>query len=144
MFRMAMLGVLVSASLAVAQDRDKSKSFSNVQIDRLSRRLERDARELREEVITHFRRYRELKDLDGHAREIERLAGRIHKLAEGDARPRQIREALDAIDEEVRHLDRHVREMAREKEIDRAAYNHFRDEVSDISRTLYRIRSELR
>jgi chromosome segregation ATPase len=113
-------------------------------IERLSRRLERDARELREEVITHFRKSRAFKDLERHTREIERQAAVIHKLTDVKARPRQVREALDKIDEEVRHLDVHIREMARDKAIDGRAFDHLRDELTDINRTLSRLRRELR
>jgi len=80
--------------------------------------------------------------LEKRSREIERLAGRIHKL-DDKARPKQIRENLDLIDEEVRHIDRELREMARDKEIDRRAFDHLRDDVGNVGRTLYRIRREL-
>src|SRR4051794_11361028 len=88
MYRLALLCVFTLAPAAVAQDRQKGGRQED-QIDRLARRLERDARELREEVISHFRKRPGFKDMEGHAREIERLAARIHKLADRDARPRQ-------------------------------------------------------
>lgn len=143
MYRLALACALLAAPAAVAQDRDKDRSRQGDQIDRLARRLERDARELREEVISHFRKHGAFKDLEKHAKEIERQAGRVHKLTDVKARPRQVREALDNIDEEVRHLDRHIREMARDKTIDRKAYDHLRDEITDVGKTLYRIRKEL-
>src|SRR4051812_14186712 len=106
MYRMALLGVLLAASMAAAQDKDRPRRGDD--IDRLSRKLERDAHDLHEEVIVHFRKSPAFKDLNKHAREIERLAGRIHKLTDEKARPRQVREALNEIDEEIRHLDRHI------------------------------------
>ncbi len=141
MTRMALFVLLAAIAPGVADARDKGKDDD--QIDRLARRLERDARELREEVLAHFGKHRFHGDLVKHAREIERLASTIHKLAERDARPRFIRAVLEKIDEEVRHLDRHIREMAADKAINRKAYDHLRDELTDIGRTLYRIRREL-
>jgi hypothetical protein len=143
MYRTALLGVVLVVSAAAADDRDKDKFRKGDDIDRLARKLERDAHDMHEEVLVHFRKSPGYKDLSKHAREIERLAGRIHKLTDEKARPRQVREALNDIDEEMRHFERHVRELAREKELNRKAYDHLRDEITDLSRTMYRLRREL-
>jgi len=144
MYRLAFICVLLaSPALSQDRDRDRDRGRQGDEIDRLARRLERDSRELREEVLSHFRNHGSYKELEKHAREIERQAGRVHKLTDVKARPKQVREGLDNIDEEVRHIDRHLREMARDKEIDRRAYDRLRDEVTDIGRTLYRLRKEL-
>lgn len=144
MYRMALCcALLAGVASADERDRDRGKGGPPDSVDRLARRLERDARELREEVITHFRRSPLFKDMERHSREVERQAGLVAKLADRDARPRMIREILGKIDDEVRDLDRHVRELARERGIDRKAYDHLRDELTDIGRTLYRIRREL-
>jgi len=140
MYRLAVLCTLAVTPLALAQGPEKPRID---QMDRLARRLERDARELREEGLTHFRGRPAFRELEKHSREIEKLAAQIHKMTDRDARPRRIREALDRIDEEVRHLDRHVQELGRAKEIDRRAYDHVREELNDIGRTLYRMRREL-
>jgi hypothetical protein len=141
MFRMTLFFALVAAGAVGAQGRDKGRKADD--IDRLSVRLERDARELREEVIAHFRRSPVYKDLERHARAIEGHAARVHKLAHDNARPRLVREALGKIDGEVREMDRHVLVLAREKAIDRRAFDHLRDEMADIGRILYRIRRDL-
>jgi len=139
MKRLAVICALIVAPLVAGQ----GKGGSGDQIDRLARRLEREARELREEVIAHFKGRPGFRDMEGHAREIERLANRITKLADRDARPRMIRENLDKIDEEVRQLNRHILDLARVKGIDRRAYDHLRDEFTDIGRLLYRMRRDL-
>ena len=143
MYRMALCFALLGAAAVHAEDREKEKGRPDDQIDRLARRLERDARGLHEEMLTHFRKSGAFKDLDRHAKEVERLAGRIHKLADEKARPRQLRETLEKIDEEVRDIERHVRDMARDRGLDRRVYNHLRDDLTEIERTLYRIRKEL-
>jgi hypothetical protein len=142
MFRMTLLCAIVAAGAVGAQGRDKGARKAD-DIDRLSIRLERDARELREEVIAHFRKSPVYKDMERHAREIEGQAARIHKLAYDNARPRLVREAIGKIDEEVREMDRHVLVLAREKAIDRKAFDHLRDEIADIGRILYRMRRDL-
>jgi hypothetical protein len=137
MKRLAVFLTLAAAALPAGAD-DKHAD----EIDRLARRLERDARELREDVLGRFRKHDSHGDLTKHARELERLAAFIPKLA-GRDRHREVREVMGKIDEEVRHIDRYIREMARDKGIDRKAYDHLRDEMTDIGRTLYRIRREL-
>ena len=111
--------------------------------DRLARRLERDARELREEVLVQFRERPGHKELEGHVREIERLAELIHSTKEREGRSRHVREILDKIDEEVRQIDRQVQELGRFKDINRKSYDHVRDELADMGRILYRMRKEL-
>jgi hypothetical protein len=113
------------------------------EVERLARRLERDTREMREEVIVAFRGKEPFKDLEAHTREIERLAGAIREATEHRERQRFVRESLEKIDEHVRQVDREVNAIGRIRDIDRRAYDRVRDELSDMTRTLYRLRREL-
>lgn len=142
MYRLALFCTLVVAPLVVAEDRDKEPPHGD-HLDRMARRLERESRELREEVLVHFKGKVGFRDMEGHTREIERQAGRVAKLTDRDARPRMVREALDKIDEEVRDLTRHTLALGRVGGIDRKAYDHLRDELNDITRVLYWMRREL-
>src|SRR5438132_1392690 len=103
-------------------------------LDRLARRLEREVRELREEVIVHFKGRPGFREMEEHTREIERQANRITKLTDRDARRRILREALDRMEDEVRHVNRHILELGRGSGIDRRAYDHLRDEFTDVER----------
>lgn len=138
MNRLAVLCVLAVTPLAAAQNKPHWD-----QLDRLARRIEREARDLREEVLIHFKGKPGCRDMEGHVRDIEREANRITKLTDRDARPRLIRESLDKIDEEVRQMNRHIIDLGLVGGIDRKAFDHLRDEFTDISRLLYRMRREL-
>jgi hypothetical protein len=140
MIRLTVLCILVAAPLALAQPGEKPKGD---EVDRLARRLERDARELREEVLSHFRGNEYHRDLEDRLRTVEKLAGRLYDPKERRARANHVREILDKIDEEVRVIDRSVLEMGKAKKIDRRNYDRVRDELNDLHRILYRIRREV-
>jgi hypothetical protein len=141
MYRLSVLCVLAIVPLAAAEDRERPRSADEV--ERLSRRLERDARELREEVLHDFRSKGPHRELETHLRSLEKLAERIRETVERKDRSRHIREVLDKADDEVRHIDRAVLELGRSADLNRRAYDRVRDEMTDIHRILYRLRREL-
>jgi len=141
MCRLTVFCFLVLVPLVAAQDRKDRKPRD--EIERLSARLERDARELHEEVISHFRGREKHRELEKHLQAIEKLAARVREVTDRKERPRHVREMLGKIDEEMRHVDRAVLELGREKELDRKAYDRVRDELSDLRRILYRLRKEI-
>jgi hypothetical protein len=133
-------GVALALPLASSSARAEDKRD---EFDRLARRLERDARELREEVLMPFREREHYRELAGQIEEIERLAARIHEAKERDERPRRVREILEKLDDAVRKVDREMDELGRNREFDRRAFERAHDEVSDMRRILYRMRKEL-
>src|SRR4051812_20349339 len=75
MVRLAILVALMVPTLALAQppgirpkgdDRDRPRFKGADQMDRLARRLEREAHELREEVVAHFSGKPGFRDMQGH------------------------------------------------------------------------------
>jgi chromosome segregation ATPase len=146
MYRLTLFRVLVCTALAVvplAANVARADQPGD-EFDRLSRRLEREAKELREEVLVIFRDRPHYGDLVSSVQEIERLAESIHEMKErGEARPRRVREALEKLDDLVRQVEHHLDELGRAKDIDRRAYERARDDLSDMSRVLYRLRKEL-
>jgi hypothetical protein len=121
----------------VAQERPRDE------YDRLTLRLERQARELREDVLVPFRNTELHPRMVERVQEIERLATVIHRMVEREGRTERVREVLERLDEQFRHLDRHVDDLGRLREIDRRAYNRLRDDLRDMRETLHRLRREL-
>jgi hypothetical protein len=144
MRRLTVFCMLVVIPLAVAEGRDPPRgALPGDEVDRLARRLERDSRELREEVLVVFRERGPHREMETHVKEIERLAAQIREGADRRERNRHVREVLDKIDEEVRQIDARMRELSRARDLDRRAFDRVRDELSDIGRILYRLRREL-
>jgi hypothetical protein len=143
MRRLAVFCILVVMPL-VAEGREPPRgAVHGDDVDRLARRLERDTRELREEVLVVFRDRGSHREMETHLKEIERLAVRIREGADRRERDRYVREMLDKVDEEVRQIESHLRELSRARDLDRRAFDRVRDELADIGRILYRLRREL-
>jgi hypothetical protein len=143
MHRVTLLAALACAALALPLAAGAARAEGKDEFDRLARRLERDAREMREDVLVPFREREPYRELVRRTQEIERLAETIHEMKERGDRPRRVREVLDKIDEELRQLDRQVDDLGRVRDIDRRAYDRVHDDLNDIRRLLYRMRREL-
>jgi hypothetical protein len=133
----------VLAALAVSAETSRADDKRGDEFDRLARRLEQQARELRVELLLPFRKFPQHRALEERLQDVERQAARIHQAAERDERNRRVREALEKLDDELRGLDRLVDELGREKEIDRRLYNRVRDDMREIHDTMHRMRREL-
>jgi hypothetical protein len=132
--------VVVLPALAAGRDEPGRRGD---ELDRLARRLERQAHEVRNELLTPFRVATQHRLLEERMQEIERQATRIHQMTERGERSRQVRELLEKIDDEFRTVDRAIEELGRERELDRRAYNRVRDDLRDMRETMHRMRREL-
>jgi hypothetical protein len=128
---------LLAVSFSRADERPKDE------FDRLSRRLERQARELRQDVLVAFRAAPQYGDLDRRLQEVERLAVRIHEMAERDERSRRVREVLERLEDEFRNVDRFVDDLGRNPNLDRRAYDRVRDDLREMRELIHRMRREL-
>jgi hypothetical protein len=145
MHRVTLLAALACAALALPLAAGAARAEGKGdELDRLARRLERDAREMREEVLAPFREREPYRELVRRTQEIEHQAEAIHEMKERGDRPRRVREVLEKIDEELRQLDRQLDELGRARDLDRRAYDRVHDDLNDIRRLLYRMRRELR
>jgi hypothetical protein len=137
----AALAALIVSGVGRADERrpeDRRDEF-----DRLAQRLERQARELRTDLLGAFNRAPQHRQIEERLRTIEEQAARIHQAKERDERGRRVREALDRLDDEVRTLDRLIDDLGREREIDRRGFNRVRDDVREMRDTISRMRREL-
>jgi len=131
--------LVVCAAGARADDRPKNDEF-----DRLSRRLERQAKELREDVLVPFRGAPQARELGEQLHDIERLAERIHDDAErGEGRGRRVREQIERLEDKFRNVDRLVDDLGRTPNIDRRAYDRVRDDLREMREIIHRMRREL-
>jgi hypothetical protein len=144
-FAATAFGLLLSGGPAIAQrpaqrpapqpdQRRGDRGFSDVH--RAARAIEKNARDLHEEVDEHFRRSPAYRHLHQHTREIERLAKAIHDITDsGDGR-RRLRAAVNRLDEEVHHFVEVVEDSKRFRDIPAKAYNHLRQEVGQLHRAV--------
>lgn len=132
----AALVALCSAGTANAQ--------SYRHIDRLALQLERQAREVHDEVHAHFRPTPAYRHLDRDVAEMERLARHVHEIAHRGGSVRHLRADVERLDRLFHHVEQVVRGMAAFRAIDRVALAHLRRDLDRMEVTLHHLRDDLR
>jgi chemotaxis protein histidine kinase CheA len=126
---------LFSASPARADD------FTH--IHRLARFVDRQARELDEEVEANFRNTPQYRHLHRDTEEIEELAEHIHQLIDRGASIQHIRRDVQRLDRLVDHVEDLVRELGAFRQIDRTAFFRLSRSAEQLERTIHRLREAL-
>jgi hypothetical protein len=112
-------------------------------IDRLARQLERQARDLHEEVDNHFRPSPQYRHLHDDVEELEELADHIHDVLHRGASVTHLRADARKLDRLFHHVEDLVRDMGRSRTIDRRAYAHLRESLSRLEDTVHHLLDDL-
>jgi len=112
-------------------------------LHRAAQAVERNARDLHEEVDTHFRPSPAYDHLHKHARDIERLAKAVHDITDEARNARLLREAVAKLDDEVHHFVDVVEEAKHFREVPPRAYAHLREEAGELHRAVRAMMREL-
>ncbi len=112
-------------------------------IDRLSRRLERDARILNRETDTHFRRTPSYRVFESQVDEIVRLSDHIHDVAHRGGRLHHLRDDVARLNSLFRSSARLFDSMAEGCRLDRETVIHIRVSLDRVGQDIAVLRSEL-
>lgn len=112
-------------------------------IDRLARQLERQARDLHDEVDAHFRPTPQYRHLHNDVEELEQLADHIHDVIHRGASVNHLRADARKLDRLFHHVEDLVQDMGRSRTIDRRAYFHLRQSLSRLEDTVHHLLDDL-
>lgn len=146
-FVASLLGILLSSGVASAQRFDDPRPVQRREglggIHKAARAIEKNAHDLHDEVDEHFRRSAVYQHLHEHARDIERLARAIHEITDTRDNYRQLRRAVNHLDDEVHHFVDVVEDSKRFRDVPPRAYAHLRREVGQLHRAVIALKRQL-
>jgi hypothetical protein len=148
-FAATVIGFLTTSGLASAQRFDpgfpqRSQTRFNLGgLHMAARAIEKNAHDLHEEVDRHFRRSPAYDHLHRHTREIERLAKAIHHITDNRDGYRQLRQAVNRLDDQVHHFVEVVQDSRRFRGMSEHAYAHLWQEVQQLHRAVIAMKRQL-
>jgi len=112
-------------------------------LHRAAQAVERNARDLHEEVDRHFRPSPAYDQLHQQTREIERLARAVHDITDEARNAALLRAAVAKLDAEVHQFVGLVEEAKHFREIPPRAYVHLRKEAGQLHQAVQAMMFEL-
>jgi chromosome segregation ATPase len=128
----AVVALGLGAGTAPAQQHDH--------IDRLARRIEKQAKVIHDEVDQHFPRARAL---HRHAKDLERLGEHLHDLAHEKGQRAHMRADARKMDRLIHDMEDHVKALRDSGLASRRALRHIREAMEDLHDTLNHLRKHL-
>jgi hypothetical protein len=131
----SLLGLFAGSGAAQAR--------SYAHLDHVARQLQRQARDLHDEVHAHFCNTRLYRHLDQHVAEMERLAAHLHEVAHRRGSILHLRADVSRLDRLYHDVEDLVDALARYREVDRRALTHLRRNLAQIGCTLHHLQDDL-
>lgn len=139
-----LLAVLFATPLMALTIGSEAKAQSWQHVDRLAVQLQRQTRQMHNEVHAHFRNTPYFRHLDQDVDQMEQLARHIHDLAHHGHNIHHLRRDVEKLDRLFHHIEGVVRTMTVTGQLNFQTIRHFRGQLNAVENTLHHLRSDLR